>query len=62
MEVRTELSQRNGQSRQGSGEEINLARDVKVNKKSFYRYAGDQRKTRENIGPLLQDSSSLRRK
>lgn len=39
-----------------------MARAVKGNMKSFYRYVGDQRKTRENLGPLLHDSGSLRRK
>lgn len=39
-----------------------MARGVKGNKKSFHRYVGDQRKTRENIGPLLHDSGSLKRK
>ena len=33
--------------------ELNLARDVKHNKKGFYSYTGDKRKTRENVGPLL---------
>ena len=32
--------------------ELNLARDIKGNKKSFYRYVSDKRKTRENVGPL----------
>lgn len=32
--------------------EINLVRDVKGNKKSFYWYVGDKRKTKENRGPL----------
>lgn len=32
--------------------EINLVRDVKGNKESFYWYVGDKRKTRENVGPL----------
>ncbi|KFW07334.1 hypothetical protein N327_01759, partial [Fulmarus glacialis] len=32
--------------------ELNQARDIKGNKKSFYRYVGDKRKTRENVGPL----------
>ena len=27
--------------------ELNLARDIKGNKKRFYRYVGDKRKTRE---------------
>jgi len=30
--------------------ELNLDRDVKGNRKSFYRYISDKRKTRENIG------------
>lgn len=62
-EARTgNLSQRNGPSRQRSGLEMNLARDVKGNKKGFYRYVGDQRKTGENTGSLLHDSGSLRQK
>ena len=32
--------------------ELNLARDIKGNKKSFYRYLSDKRRTRENTGPL----------
>jgi len=32
--------------------EVNLARDVKGNKKSFYRCVSDKRKGRENVGPL----------
>ena len=32
--------------------ELNMARDIKGNKKSFYRYVGDKRKTRENVGVL----------
>lgn len=38
---------------------MNLARDVK-GKRNFYRYVGDQRKTRENIVPLLHDSGRLK--
>lgn len=30
--------------------ELNLARDVKDNKKGFYKYIGDRRKTTENVG------------
>ncbi|GAB0186661.1 mitochondrial enolase superfamily member 1 [Grus japonensis] len=30
--------------------DLNLARDVKGNKKSFYRYISDKRKMRENVG------------
>lgn len=33
--------------------EVNLARDVKGNKKGFYKYINSKRKTRENLGLLL---------
>ena len=36
--------------------ELNMARDVEGNKKSFYRYVGDKRKTRENVGPLQKET------
>ncbi|KFZ52058.1 hypothetical protein N321_07570, partial [Antrostomus carolinensis] len=39
--------------------ELNLARDVKGNKKSFYRYVGEKRKTRENVGPLQKATGDL---
>ncbi|GAB0186361.1 hypothetical protein GRJ2_001101400 [Grus japonensis] len=39
--------------------ELNLARDIKDNKKSFYRYASDKRKTRENVGPLRKETGHL---
>ncbi|GAB0187514.1 F-box only protein 11 [Grus japonensis] len=39
--------------------EINLARDVKGNKKSFYRYVSDKRRTRENVGPLQNETGNL---
>ncbi|GAB0190817.1 mitochondrial enolase superfamily member 1 [Grus japonensis] len=39
--------------------EINLARDVKDNKKSFYRYVSDKRRTRENVGPLWNEMGEL---
>ena len=44
--------------------ELNLARDIKGNKKSsyrqsFYRYIGDKRKTRENVGPLQKEKGDL---
>ncbi|GAB0186173.1 mitochondrial enolase superfamily member 1 [Grus japonensis] len=32
--------------------EINLARDVKDNKKIFYRYVSEKRRMRETVGPL----------
>ncbi|KAK4814166.1 hypothetical protein QYF61_009984 [Mycteria americana] len=39
--------------------ELNLARDVKGNKKTFYRYVGNKRKTRENVGPLWKEAGDL---
>ena len=39
--------------------ELNLARDVKDNKKGFYKYIGNKRKTRENVGPLLNKTRDL---
>ncbi|KAK4823575.1 hypothetical protein QYF61_003579 [Mycteria americana] len=39
--------------------ELNLARDVKGNKKSFYRYVSGKRKTRENVGPLRKEMGNL---
>jgi len=39
--------------------ELNLARDFKGNKKRFYRYVGDERKARENVGPLSEEMGDL---
>ncbi|GAB0203562.1 mitochondrial enolase superfamily member 1 [Grus japonensis] len=39
--------------------EISLAREVKDNKKSFYRYVSDKRKRRENVGPLRNETGDL---
>ncbi|KAK4810486.1 hypothetical protein QYF61_004266 [Mycteria americana] len=39
--------------------EFNLARDVKDNKKGFYKYIGDKKKTRENVGLLLNETGDL---
>ncbi|GAB0193583.1 mitochondrial enolase superfamily member 1 [Grus japonensis] len=39
--------------------ELNLARNVKDNKKSFYRYISDKRKTRENVGSLWKEMGDL---
>ncbi|GAB0209007.1 mitochondrial enolase superfamily member 1 [Grus japonensis] len=39
--------------------ELNLARDVKDNKKSFYRYVSDKRRTRENVGPFQNERGDL---
>ena len=32
--------------------ELNLVRDAKNNKKGFYRYIGQKRKTKESVPPL----------
>ncbi|GAB0180066.1 mitochondrial enolase superfamily member 1 [Grus japonensis] len=37
--------------------ELNLARDVKDNKKGFFKYISSKRKARENVGPLLNEAS-----
>ncbi|GAB0209762.1 hypothetical protein GRJ2_003441900 [Grus japonensis] len=39
--------------------ELNLARDVKDNKKSSYSYVSDKRRTRENVGPLQNETGDL---
>ena len=39
--------------------ELKLARDVKDNKKGFYKYVNSKRKTRENVGPLLNEAGAL---
>jgi len=39
--------------------ELNLSRDVKGNKKAFYRYVSDRRKTRENVGTLRKEAGDL---
>jgi len=39
--------------------ELNMARDIKGNKKSFYRYVSHKRKTRENEGPLWKETGDL---
>jgi len=39
--------------------ELNLVRDVKGNKKAFYRYVSDRRQTRENVGPLWKEAGDL---
>jgi len=36
--------------------ELNLARDVKGNKKALYRHVSDRRQTRENVGPLQKEA------
>jgi len=39
--------------------ELNLARDVKGNKKAFYRYVRNRRQTRENVGPLQKEAGEM---
>ncbi|GAB0209695.1 mitochondrial enolase superfamily member 1 [Grus japonensis] len=39
--------------------ELNLAGDVKDNKKGFFKYISSKRKTRENVGPLLNEPSGI---
>ncbi|GAB0190611.1 mitochondrial enolase superfamily member 1 [Grus japonensis] len=39
--------------------ELNLARDIKGNKKSFYRYVSDKMRTRENVGLPRNEISDL---
>ncbi|KAK4821668.1 hypothetical protein QYF61_027136 [Mycteria americana] len=38
---------------------LNLARDIKGNKKSLYRYVSDKGKTRQNVGPLRKETGDL---
>jgi len=39
--------------------EMKLARDVKNNKKGFFKYINSKRKTRDNVGPLLNEVGVL---
>jgi len=39
--------------------QLDLVRDVKGNKKAFYRYVSDRRQTRENVGPLQKEAGDL---
>lgn len=39
--------------------QLSLARDVKGNKKGFYKYLSGKRKTRKNVGLLLKGSEDL---
>ncbi|PKU43600.1 hypothetical protein llap_6097 [Limosa lapponica baueri] len=39
--------------------ESNLARDAKDNKKGFYKYTDDKRKTRKNVGSLMNEMGDL---
>ncbi|KFV08192.1 hypothetical protein N340_06134, partial [Tauraco erythrolophus] len=39
--------------------ELNLARDIKGNKKNFYRYVSDKKRSREKVGPLQKEIGDL---
>jgi len=39
--------------------QLNLARDVKDSKKCFFKYISSKQKTRENVGPLLNEVGVL---
>ena len=39
--------------------ELNLARDVKDNKKGFYRYIGRRRQAKESVPPLMKGNREL---
>ena len=38
---------------------LKLAKEVKENKKGFIKYVSRERKTRENVGPLLNEVGAL---
>jgi len=38
---------------------LSLARGVKSNKKGFCKFTGDKRKTRESVGPLVNEAQDL---
>ena len=39
--------------------ELNLVRDVKDNKKGFYRYIGRRRQIKESVPPLINEDGEL---
>ncbi|CAM5167297.1 unnamed protein product [Natator depressus] len=39
--------------------ELQLGRDVKSNKKGFFRYVGNKKKAKESVGPLLNEGGNL---
>lgn len=39
--------------------ELNVVREVKDNKKGFLKYDSSKTKTRENVGPLLNEMGAL---
>ncbi|CAM4612895.1 unnamed protein product [Lepidochelys olivacea] len=50
---------RNDIRRAKSHLELQLARDVKSNKKGFFRYVGNKKKAKESVGPLLNEGGNL---
>ncbi|CAM4662359.1 unnamed protein product [Lepidochelys kempii] len=50
---------RNDIRRAKSHLELQLARDVKSNKKGFFRYGGNKKKAKECVGPLLNEGGNL---
>ncbi|PKU48018.1 rna-directed dna polymerase from mobile element jockey-like [Limosa lapponica baueri] len=38
---------------------LKLARDIMVNRKGFFKYIEGKRKTRENVGPLLNETGAM---
>ncbi|CAM4672926.1 unnamed protein product [Lepidochelys kempii] len=50
---------RNDIRRAKSHLELQLARDVKSKKKSFFRYVGNKKKAKESVGPLLNEGGNL---
>ena len=37
--------------------ELNLVKDVKNTKKGFYRYAGQKKKTKDSVSPLINEKN-----
>ncbi|CAM2095472.1 unnamed protein product [Caretta caretta] len=50
---------RNDIRRAKSHLELQLARDVKSNKKGFFRYVGNKKKAKESVDPLLNEGGNL---
>jgi len=39
--------------------ELNLATSIKDNKKCFYKYTGNKRRTKKNLHPLLDEKGNI---
>ncbi|CAM5088467.1 unnamed protein product [Eretmochelys imbricata] len=50
---------RNGIRKAKSHLELQLARDVKSNKKGFFKYVGNKKKAKESVCPLLNEGGNL---